>query len=236
MPDLNLIQKIAIWVIPVLLAVTLHEAAHGWVANRLGDPTARMLGRLTINPLKHVDPVGTILVPAVLLLFHSSFLFGWAKPVPISPRNFKSPRRDMAMVGAAGPLANLLMAILWSVVARIGLYLPASAAHISEPLILLGVAGIFVNILLMVFNLIPLPPLDGGRVASGLMPRDWARNYDRIEPYGLFIIFGLILLGQFGFNIFGLILWPPTAVLLTMLATVAGFHGNEFIAWLQMLI
>ncbi|MGH8373446.1 MAG: site-2 protease family protein [Gammaproteobacteria bacterium] len=231
MSDLNLIQKIAIWVIPVLLAVTLHEAAHGWVANRLGDPTARMLGRLTINPLKHIDPIGTILVPAILLLLPGRFLFGWAKPVPISPRNFKHPRRDMAIVGAAGPMANLLMAILWSMVARISLYLPASAAHISLPLALLGVAGIFVNILLMVFNLLPLPPLDGGRVASGLMPREWARVYDRIEPYGFFILLGLIVT-----NVLGFLLWPPVSILLGALGAATGLGGNEFAALLGMLM
>ncbi|HEX5339366.1 MAG TPA: site-2 protease family protein [Gammaproteobacteria bacterium] len=231
MPDLNLIQKIAIWVIPVLLAVTLHEAAHGWVANRLGDPTARMLGRLTINPLKHIDPIGTILVPAILLLLPGQFLFGWAKPVPISPRNFKAPRRDMAMVGVAGPLANLLMAVLWCIVTRISLYLPESAAHVSLPLALLGVAGIFVNVLLMVFNLLPLPPLDGGRVASGLMPREWARVYDRIEPYGFWILLALIVT-----NVLGLILWPPVSALLGTLAAAAGLGGNQFIALLQMLM
>lgn len=231
MSDLNLIQKIVIWVIPVLFAVTLHEAAHGWVANRLGDPTARMLGRLTLNPLKHIDPIGTILVPAILLLLPGRFLFGWAKPVPISPRNFKRPRRDMALVGAAGPLANLLMGLLWCIVARVALMLPDSAAHVSLPLALTGVAGIFVNVLLMVFNLLPLPPLDGGRVASGLMPREWARVYDRIEPYGFWILLALIVT-----NILGLILWPPVSVLLGALASIAGLGGNEFIALLQMLM
>ncbi|HET7650879.1 MAG TPA: site-2 protease family protein [Gammaproteobacteria bacterium] len=231
MPDLNLIQKIAIWVIPVLLAVTLHEAAHGWVANRLGDPTARMLGRLTLNPLKHIDPIGTILVPAILLLLPGRFLFGWAKPVPISPVNFKSPRRDMAIVGAAGPMANLLMAVLWCLVGRLSLYLPDSAGHIKLPLALLGVAGIFVNVLLMVFNLLPLPPLDGGRVASGLMPRQWARVYDRIEPYGFWIL--LLLIAT---NVLGFVLWPPVSILLGTLAGAAGFGGNEYVALLQMLM
>ncbi|MGH7193113.1 MAG: site-2 protease family protein, partial [Candidatus Saccharimonadales bacterium] len=163
-------------------------------------------------------------------------LFGWAKPVPISPRNFKSPRRDMAIVGAAGPMANFLMAVLWSMVARISLYLPESATHISLPLALLGVAGIFVNVLLMVFNLLPLPPLDGGRVASGLMPREWARVYDRIEPYGFFILIGLILLGQYGFNVLGLILWPPVTVLLTLLAAAAGLGPSEFQTLFSMLM
>ncbi|HET7923041.1 MAG TPA: site-2 protease family protein [Gammaproteobacteria bacterium] len=231
MPDLNLIQKIAIWVIPVLLAVTLHEAAHGWVANRLGDPTARMLGRLTLNPIKHIDPIGTVLVPAILLLLPGHFLFGWARPVPVSPRNFKHPRRDMALVGAAGPCANLLMGVAWCIVARVGVSLPASAAHVSLPLALLGVAGIFVNVLLLVFNLIPLPPLDGGRVASGLMPREWARVYDRIEPYGFWILLLLIVT-----PILGLILWPPVSALLGALASAAGMGGGEFVVLLQMLM
>jgi len=231
MPELNLIQKIAIWVIPVLFAITLHEVAHGWVANRLGDPTARMLGRLTLNPLKHIDPVGTILVPAILLLLPGKFLFGWAKPVPISPRNFKQPRRDMAIVGAAGPLSNLLMGLLWCLVVRIGLYLPQSAVHMAEPLMLVGVAGIFVNVLLMVFNLIPLPPLDGGRVASGLMPREWALHYDRIEPYGFFILIALMITPVFGY-----IIWAPVAIFLNILGAAAGLHGGELFAYLQMLM
>lgn len=237
MPELNLIQKIVIWVIPVLFAVTLHEAAHGWMANKLGDPTARMLGRLTLNPLKHVDPVGTILIPGILLLFRSPLLFGWAKPVPISPVNFKSPRRDMAAVGAAGPAANFVMAILWALVARVSLYMPATSLHLQQMLALLGIAGIFINVLLMVFNLLPIPPLDGGRVASGLMPREWARSYDRIEPYGLFIVFGLLMLGPaLGINILDVILWVPASILIHMLALVTGLSASDFQHYLSLLM
>ncbi|HVA54598.1 MAG TPA: site-2 protease family protein, partial [Gammaproteobacteria bacterium] len=169
MGHFNIIQLIIIWAPPVLFAITLHEVAHGWVARRFGDPTAQMLGRLTINPLKHIDPVGTIIVPVLLLVLHTGFLFGWAKPVPISPRNFKNPRRDMAIVAAAGPLSNLVMGIIWALVIRLGALLYPTL-HWIEPLIYMGLAGVLINVALMVFNLIPLPPLDGGRVLVGLLP------------------------------------------------------------------
>ncbi len=203
MAHFNLVQLIIIWGPPVLFAITLHEVAHGWVARRLGDPTAQMLGRLTVNPLKHIDPIGTIIVPALLLLFHTGFLFGWAKPVPISPRNFKNPRRDMAIVAAAGPVSNLGMGILWALIMRVALLLKPAFPW-TAPLIYMGLAGVLINMTLMIFNLIPLPPLDGGRVLVGLLPRNAANVVDRIEPYGFLILILLMMVGAFNF-----VLGPP---------------------------
>ncbi len=203
MAHFNLVQLIIIWGPPVLFAITLHEVAHGWVARRLGDPTAQMLGRLTVNPLKHIDPIGTIIVPALLLLFHTGFLFGWAKPVPISPRNFKNPRRDMAIVAAAGPVSNLGMGILWALIMRVALLLKPVFPW-TAPLIYMGLAGVLINMTLMIFNLIPLPPLDGGRVLVGLLPRHAANVVDRIEPYGFLILILLMMVGAFNF-----VLGPP---------------------------
>lgn len=192
-PSLTIVQKIAIWALPVLLAVTFHEVAHGWVARALGDQTAHRMGRLSLNPLRHVDPIGTVLVPAVLLLL-GGFLFGWAKPVPVVMSNLRNPRRDMAIVAVAGPLSNFAMAVVWGVLFKVTL------AHGSDSGLWLGLsymarAGIAINIALMVLNLIPIPPLDGGRVLSGLLPAHAARQYDRIEPYGLMILLLLMFTG-----------------------------------------
>jgi Zn-dependent protease len=191
----KIIYNIAVWAIPVLFAITVHEVAHGWVANKLGDGTARMLGRLSLNPAKHIDPIGTILVPIVLMIF-SPIVFGWAKPVPVDMRNFKNPRRDMAIVAIAGPLSNVVMAIFWV------LFLYLVQATISDPAITKGlqsmaVAGILINLVLFAFNLIPIPPLDGGRVLSGLVPENVSRLLDKIEPYGFFIIIALVYFGAF---------------------------------------
>ncbi|MGH8225334.1 MAG: site-2 protease family protein [Gammaproteobacteria bacterium] len=199
METLNIAQKIAIWAIPVIFAITLHEVAHGFVAWRLGDPTAKMLGRLSVNPIRHVDPIGTVLVPLVMLILPGGFLFGWAKPVPIGVRNLKNRRRDMALVGAAGPAANFLMAVFWALIVRLGYSLSTSAPSLALPIALAGVAGVFINSILMVFNLVPLPPLDGGRVAASLMPPRWANVYDRVEPFGVWIVLLLLLTGVIGF-------------------------------------
>jgi Zn-dependent protease len=219
MLDLSLVQKIAVWIVPVLLAITVHEVAHGWVASLLGDKTAFMLGRLTLNPLKHVDPVGTILIPGMLLLLQAGFIFGYAKPVPVTWQNLRNPRRDMALVAAAGPAANLLMAIGWALLMRIGLLLGES----GQALIYMGIAGIFVNTILMVLNLLPLPPLDGGRVLTGLLPGPWAYRLSRIEPYGFFILIALLVTG-----VLGLILWPLMSMVMSMLVPVSGLSPQKF--------
>jgi len=219
MLDLSLVQKIAVWIVPVLLAITVHEVAHGWVASLLGDKTAFMLGRLTLNPLKHVDPMGTILIPGLLLLLQTGFIFGYAKPVPVTWQNLRNPKRDMALVAAAGPAANLCMAIGWALLMRIGLLLGEQGLA----LIYMGVAGISINTILMVLNLLPLPPLDGGRVLTGLLPGPWAYRLSRIEPYGFFILIALLVTG-----LLGLILWPLISIAMSMLVPVSGLSPQKF--------
>lgn len=192
MQELSLIQTIAVWALPVLFAITLHEVAHGWVAKLLGDPTAQMLGRLTINPIKHIDPVGTVVLPLLFIALKTGFMFGWAKPVPVTWQNLKNPKRDMALVAVAGPSANLLMAIFWAVVLKITSHFEGSMVI---PLIYMCQAGIAFNIMLMVLNLLPLPPLDGGRILSGLLPDRWSFYVDKIEPYGFIILLVLLFTG-----------------------------------------
>jgi Zn-dependent protease len=216
MDELNTMQRVAVWVIPVLFAITVHETAHGWMALRFGDPTAKMLGRLTLNPIKHIDPIGTVLVPGVLLLL-GGFLFGWAKPVPITVQNMRNPRRDMAWVAAAGPLSNLSMAIFWALVVRLGVMLGSAQDSWLIFLLYVGVAGIFVNSVLMMLNLLPLPPLDGSRVVSALLPPRLSWQYDRIERFGFPILVLLLFTG-----VLGKILWPLITLLLTVLVPVAG--------------
>jgi Zn-dependent protease len=186
----NLIQTVAIYALPVLFAITVHEAAHGYVARYFGDNTAWMLGRVTLKPVKHIDPVGTILMP-LLLYFATSgaFLFGYAKPVPVQFGKLRNPKRDMIWVALAGPGANLAQAVLWG----IAFYL-LQGAGISEPFFIkMCQAGILVNIVMMVFNLFPLPPLDGGRVLVGLLPYKQAVLVSRIEPWGFFIVMALVI-------------------------------------------
>ena len=195
--QLNIVQIIAIAILPILFAIVVHEVSHGWVAKKFGDNTAYMLGRLTLNPFKHIDPVGTILVPLLMLVFFK-FAFGWAKPVPVDWRNLNNPRRDMVFVAAAGPFSNLLMAIGWGLIIHLAALFPNSLLILKEPLIYMGAIGIFANVILMVFNLVPLPPLDGGRVAVGLLPPRLSNMLSQLEPYGLIIIVILLASGFFG--------------------------------------
>lgn len=212
MLEFSLVQKIIIWAIPVLFAITVHEVAHGWVALKFGDRTAQMMGRLTLNPLKHIDPIGTLLVPGILLVL-GGFIFGWAKPVPVSFQNLRRPKADMAWVALAGPMANLLMALFWALVAKIGLTIAQTGSGIGEPMLFMGVAGILINAMLMMLNLLPLPPLDGGRVLVSLLPGPISWQVSRLEPYGFIILLALLF---FGF--LGLILWPLVGGLLNVLA------------------
>ena len=204
MEELNSVQKFAVWVLPVLFAITVHEVAHGWAAMKLGDPTAKMLGRLTLNPAKHIDPIGTLLVPG-FLMFVGGFIFGWAKPVPVTWENLRSPRRDIAIVALAGPTANLVMALFWALMMKLGLMLSDDTSSWTYPLVLMGDAGIAINLMLMVLNLLPILPLDGGRVLSSLLPPKYSYYFSKSEPYGLFIILGLFFLGVLAWLLFPLV-------------------------------
>lgn len=197
MNELSLIQRIVVWVLPVIFAITVHEVAHGWVAKKQGDKTALMLGRLTLNPFKHIDLLGTIIIPGLLLLSSTGFIFGWAKPVPVDPRNFKNPKKSMAIVALAGPVANLLMAIMWALIARLGVIIEVGV--VSLPLIYMGVAGISINLVLALINLIPIPPLDGSRIVSGILPDKLAWQYNRLERFGFVILLILLWSGGLGY-------------------------------------
>jgi Zn-dependent protease len=188
----NILQTVLIYALPVLFAITVHEAAHGYAAKRLGDSTAFMLGRMTLNPVKHIDPFGTILMPLVLYFATSgAFLFGYAKPVPVNFGNLRNPKRDMIWVALAGPGANLVQALMWGIL----LYLLVGAGVTETFFIKMCQGGMLVNVIMFVFNLFPLPPLDGGRVLVGLLPWKQAELVSRIEPYGFFIVMGLVVAG-----------------------------------------
>jgi len=214
MNDLTLIQRIVVWVLPVIFAITVHEVAHGWVAKKYGDNTASRLGRLTLNPIKHIDILGTIIIPGLLLVTSAGFIFGWAKPIPVDSRYFKNPRRDMAIVAIAGPLSNLLMACGWALLVKIGVTL--SMQGISLPLILMGMAGIQINLVLALINLIPIPPLDGSRIITGFLPNRLAWQYNKLEPYGFFILVALLWSGGLSY-----ILGAPLNFMLSLFAGMA---------------
>ena len=234
MIELTLIQKIAIFALPVIFAITLHEAAHGYVARYFGDTTAWMLGRVTANPLKHIDLVGTIIVPLTILvasklLGGGALLFGWAKPVPVNFGQLRRPKQDMLWVAAAGPGMNLLMALFWALMIQLGLALGSGFA--STPLVLMGAAGVFINVILMALNLIPLPPLDGGRIAVSLLPRNAAWQFSKLEPYGLFILLGLLFTG-----LLGTILWPLISLFLGLIAMLSGLETMKLLALIQIVL
>lgn len=190
----DVIQTIAVFAIPVIFAITVHEAAHGYVARMFGDNTAYVLGRVTLNPVKHIDPLGTIVIPIGMVLL-TGFMFGWAKPVPVDWGSLRRPKRDMIWVAAAGPAVNLAMAIIWAL-----LYRALLGFDIQEPYFRrVAEAGISVNLIFMALNLLPIPPLDGGRVVSGLLPTRMSIAYSRIEPYGLIILLVLMFTGALSF-------------------------------------
>jgi Zn-dependent protease len=212
--DADLLRTISIFALPLVFAITLHEAAHGYAAKHFGDLTAYAQGRVSLNPLRHVDLVGTLIVPLVILtLSHfagSSILFGWAKPVPVNFSNLRNPKRDMRWVAAAGPGANFAMALLWAMTLKLGALAPD--AYFAQPMVWMGAAGILVNVALAVLNLMPLLPLDGGRIVVSLLPARLAYRYSLLEPYGMVILLVMLFTG-----VLGLVLWP---IIIALVATV----------------
>ncbi len=211
------IQQISLWILPVLIAVVFHEVAHGYVARWCGDDTAKRAGRLTLNPLAHVDPIGSVVIPLVLILSNSGLLFGWAKPVPVNFAQLRNPKRDMILVAAAGPLTNLMLATLSALVFH-GIRKSAGAGSevvfqtLLYPIALIAQYSVLMNVFLGVFNLIPIPPLDGGRVLTGLLPLEWARQFAKIEPFGFLILIVLLMSHSLG-----LIVRRPIQMLLEVL-------------------
>lgn len=217
--EFTIIQKIAIWILPVLFAISLHEVAHGWVASWFGDQTARLSGRLSLNPVKHIDPIGTIFMPLVTLVL-GNFIFGWAKPVPIDARNMKHPRRDMAIVALAGPLSNLIMALLWAFFAKLGWYMVTLENEwFGLPIIYMGNAGIMINVVLCILNLIPLPPLDGGTILLNVLPKRMAYHASQIEPYSFLILILMMFSGVLYF-----IMMPPISFLMEHIQLLFGLN------------
>jgi Zn-dependent protease len=216
----GMIHDATTWVLPILIAIPLHEAAHGFIAYLCGDRTAYMLGRVTANPLKHIDPMGTILLPA-MLWFAGGFLFGYAKPVPVDYRKLRHPRRDSVFVAAAGPGANIIIATISALLMHVALLLPGSWQDFT---VLTLWNSMQLNVWLALFNMIPIPPLDGGRVAVGLLPRSLAMPLARVERYGMMILMGLIILGMAApqFSILGWILRPASSYVLTGIARLTG--------------
>lgn len=224
----QIIYLASVWTLPVIIAITFHEAAHGFVAWHLGDDTAKRMDRVTFNPLRHIDPVGTVILPALLILARAPFLFGWAKPVPVNFGRLNRPRRDMVLVAAAGPGINLALAIVSGYLIHVAALLPAG---LSDWVIVNLQNSIIINVLLAVFNMLPLPPLDGGRVAVGLLPRALALPLARLERWGLFILVGLLFILPFlgnsvglNLNIFSWLVGGPFRFLVDVIATLTGIQ------------
>lgn len=212
--DLTIIQKFAAYSLPIIFAITVHEAAHGYAAKYFGDMTAFHLKRISLNPIRHIDPMGTIVLPALLFFLQAGFIFGWAKPVPVNFSNLRNPKKDMLWVALAGPGANLIMAIFWTIIYSNQLFFPNMAQSFIG---VMAIAGIQINIVLMVLNLLPLPPLDGGRVAVSLLPYPWSGKLAGLERYGFFILIFLLTTG-----ILGAILSPLIRVSQNVILTIFG--------------
>jgi Zn-dependent protease len=222
----NLSQTIAVWVLPVLLAITFHEAAHAWVAWRLGDPTAKQEGRVTFNPLPHIDPIGTVILPAMLILSQAGFLFGWAKPVPVDGRYLRNPHRDMVLIAAAGPAANVLIAFISALLMHLAPLLPGGAASWALQTLW---NSVILNAMLAVFNMLPIPPLDGGKVAVGLLPYRYGSELAKLERHGILIFVGLVFVLPFlgrqagiDLNVISWLMLPPLEFLVDLLVFASG--------------
>ena len=218
----NIVQGIAVYALPVIFAITMHEAAHGYIAKHFGDFTAHHEGRISLNPMRHIDPIGTILVPLSLFILSkltvgAGFLFGWARPVPVNFSNLHHPKRDMLWVAAAGPGANLLMSFFWALIIKLAILIPDS--NLAKSLVLMGAAGIEINVILMILNLLPLPPLDGGRMAVSLLPNRLAYQFSRIEPYGFMILLVLLFSG-----ILSAVIGPATIWTKILIVSIFGLY------------
>jgi Zn-dependent protease len=220
------LYDVSVWVLPLVIAITFHEAAHGFVAHRLGDNTAYDLGRVSFNPLRHIDPFGTLMMPAILFMAHSPFLFGYAKPVPVNFRALRSPRIDKVLVALAGPATNIALALLAAAAFHVVGYLPANAARWGADNLK---NALIINVILAIFNMLPIPPLDGGRVAVGLLPKALAVPLSRLEPFGMLILIGILILlplagAQFGLNldVISAILRTSTGFVIWLILAVTG--------------